>query len=151
MSIVIEESDVSAISIALELERAVISHTLNDDERIYVTEDDWYPFWINLHKKAGLILFTTYTYFKKAATTAQRMEVCNELNKRSYMLTAYFLDHRLCIDYALSYRDGLLRETLIRSCRLYVKNIGNGLGEIDPDCSLVLRPGQIEPNDEDTN
>jgi Putative bacterial sensory transduction regulator len=151
MSILIEDNDVTPVNVAIELERAVITHKLNADGKIYVTEDGWYPFWIEVKQGSGLIFFTTHTYFKRAATTVQRLEVCNELNQRSYALTAYSRDQRLCIDHALSYRDGLLRETLVRTCRMFANNIGSGLSAVDPDNALVLQPGRIEPAEDSTN
>ena len=50
MSNLIEEKDVTAVHLAVELEQAVVQHVLQDDESIYVTEDGWFPFWIRVQK-----------------------------------------------------------------------------------------------------
>ena len=64
MSHLIEENDVSAVNLSLELERAVIAHTLDEDKSIYVTEDDFFPFWIKLNSSAGLVIFSSYTFLR---------------------------------------------------------------------------------------
>ena len=68
MSTLIEEKDVSAVNLAVELERAVIQHVLQDDESIYVTEDGWFPFWVRVQENNGYLTFKTYTRFKRAAS-----------------------------------------------------------------------------------
>ena len=86
MSMLIEEQDVTAVNLAVELERAVIGHVLDEDGSIYVTEDGMFPFWIHLNKGLGLVSLKTHTCFKKAASALQRLEICNELNRQNFML-----------------------------------------------------------------
>ena len=64
------EKDVTAVTLSVELERAVIAHVLQDDQRIYVTEDGWFPFWIRVQDSAGYVTFRTYTNFKKSPRVA---------------------------------------------------------------------------------
>ena len=148
MSMLIEENEVSAVNLAVELERAVIQHVLNEDESIYVTEDGLFPFWVRIHKGSGFVSFKTHTNFKKSTTKVQRLELCNELNMNNFMITAYAKDDRLYLDYVLIYRDGLLRETFIRGCRQFAKNVEMGLEQVDPENNFVVRPGNTEPEDE---
>lgn len=148
MSILIEEQDVTAVNLAVELERAVIEHILDEDKSIYITEDGWFPFWIRVIQRSGYVSFKTHTNFKRATSHLKRLEICNELNKSKYMLTCYEADDRLCIDYVLNYRNGLLRETFVRSCRQFSKNIESGFNEVDADNNFVLLPGRTEPEDE---
>ena len=148
MSMLIEEKEVTAVNLAVELERAVIQHVLDDDESIYVKEDGLFPFWVRIHKGSGFVSFKTHTNFKKSATHGQRLELCNELNMKNFMITAYAQDDRLYLDYVLNYRDGLLRETFVRSCRLFARNVENGLEQVDPENIFVLPPGKTEPQDE---
>lgn len=148
MSQYIEEKDVTAVNLAVELERAVIEHRLDDDKSIYVNEDNWFPFWITVLPSAGLVSFKTHCNFKRASSTLQRLEFCNELNKHNYLITAYVLDDRLMFDYALNFREGLLRETFIRSCRQFSSNIDRGLNKTGVSSDLVLSPGKTEPEDE---
>lgn len=148
MSMLIEEKEVTAVNLAVELERAVIQHVLDDDESIYVTEDGLFPFWVRIHKGSGFVSFKTHTNFKKSTTHVQRLELCNELNMKNFMITAYVQDDRLYLDYVLIYRDGLLRETFIRGCRLFARNVEKGLEQVDPENNFVLPPGKTEPQDE---
>ena len=143
----IEEKEVTAVNLAVELERAVIQHVLDDDESIYVTEDGLFPFWVRIHKGSGFVSFKTHTNFKKSATHMQRLELCNELNMKNFMITAYAQDDRLCLDYVLIYRDGLLRETFIRGCRQFARCVEKGLEQVDPEYSFILPPGKTEPED----
>lgn len=87
MSALIEENDVTAVNFSLELERAVIAHKMDKEGEIYVTEENWFPFWIKIRKEPGYILLTTYTLFRKSADCLKRLELCNDLNGRSYVLT----------------------------------------------------------------
>lgn len=144
----IEEKDVTAVNLAVELERAVIEHMLDEDKSIYVTEDGWFPFWVRVLNGAGLVSFKTHTSFKKSSSQLQRLELCNELNAQNYMITTYVENDRLIIDHVLNFRDGLLRETFIRACRQFASNIERGLNKIDPDNDFVLLPGKTEPEDE---
>jgi hypothetical protein len=144
----IEEKDVTPVNLALELERAVIEHALDDDHSIYVNEDSWFPFWIRIHQGFGYVSFKTHTNFKKSTNRLQRLDICNTLNKSRFMLTCYESRGRLCFDHVLSIRGGLLRETFIRGCRQFVKSIETGMAETDPDNVFVLRPGVTEPEDE---
>lgn len=148
MSMLIEENEVTAVNLAVELERAVIQHVLEDDETIYVTEDGLFPFWVRIHKGSGFVSFRTHTNFKKSASHVQRLELCNELNMKNYMITANVQDDRLYFDYVLIYRDGLLRETFIRGCRQFARNVEKGLEQVDPENNFVLPPGKTESEDE---
>ena len=149
MNHLIEEKDVTPVNLAIELERAVIGHVLDDDGSIYVTEDGLFPFWIRIHKGAGLVTFKTHTYFKKATSPVQRLEICNELNTQNFLLTAYYTNDMLCLDHALVYRDGLLRETFVRGCRQFAKAVEKGIDQVDPDYSFILPPGRREAQDQE--
>lgn len=148
MSTLIEETDVTAVTLAVELEHAVIHHVLEEDQTIYVTEDGLFPFWIHLHRESGLISFRTHTQFRSSVSQMQRLEICNELNTDNYMITAYIRDSRLCIDHVLNYRDGLLRETFIRGCRQFARSIEKGLAQVDSENNFVLQPGETESQHE---
>lgn len=148
MSMLIEEKEVTAVNLAVELERAVIQHVLNEDESIYVTEDGLFPFWVRILKGSGLVGFKTHTNFKKSASHVQRLELCNELNRKNFMVTACAQDDLLLLDYVLIYRDGLLRETFVRACRQFARNVEKGLEQVDPENSFVLPPGKTESEDE---
>lgn len=144
MSTLIEETDVTAVNLAVELERAVIHHVLEEDQTIYVTEDGLFPFWIHLHRESGLISFRTHTLFRSSVSQMQRLEICNELNMTNYMVTAYIRNDRLCMDYVINFRDGLLRETFVRCCRQFARNVEKGLAQVDAEKDFVLAPGDTE-------
>ena len=147
MSFLIEEKDVTAVNLAVELERAVTQHVLDEDKSIYVTEDDWFPFWIRVQEGTGYVTFRTHTSFKRSTNRLQRLELCNELNAKNYFVTACVKDDLLMFDYFLNYRDGLLRETFIRSCRQFARNLDKGFELVDPENDFVLPPGQSEAED----
>lgn len=145
MSNLIEEKDINIVKLSLELEQAVIQHELQDDEVIYITEDGFFPFWINLIKKRGFVCLSTYSFFKSASTRQQRLEFCNRINCQYFMVTAYTTDdNKLKIDHSFNYRDGLIQETFIRGCRSFSRSIEIALRVLDPDNELVLQPGQTE-------
>ncbi|MDD5030665.1 MAG: YbjN domain-containing protein [Rhodoferax sp.] len=148
MSDLIEEKDVTAVNLAIELERAVIGYTLENDKSIYVTEDGWFPHWVQVYKGSGCVVFKTHSYFKKSTSQLHRMQLCNELNSQFCLITAYVEGNRLNIDYALNFRGGLLRETFIRVCRQFSSNIERGLDKVDAVNDYVLPPGETEPEDE---
>ena len=65
------------------------------------------------------------------------------------MVTSYVRGDTLCFDCIVNYRDGLLRETFIRACRQFTRNIENGLAKVDAENILVLLPGKTEPEAEE--
>jgi len=144
MCTVIEEKDVTPVNLSLELEKAVISHRLDENGSIYVNEPGWFPFWINLKRGNGLVMLVTHTNFKREVSKVQRLEFCNEINSKFFMLTANVSGQTLRVDYSLLYRDGLTRETFIRTCRTFNQNISRAMNELDPDDSIVLAPGEDE-------
>ena len=148
MSMLIEELEVTAVNLSVELERAVIQHVLGEDEGIYVTEDGLFPFWISINKGSGFVSFKTHTFFKKSCSHLQKLELCNEINMKNFMTTAYVKDDRLWLDYVLIYRDGLLRETFVRGCRQFARNVEKGLEQVDPENNFILPPGKTESEDE---
>ena len=64
-----------------------------------------------------------------------------------HLVTACVKDDHLLFDYILNYRDGLLRETFIRSCRQFARSLDRGLELVDPDNDFVLPPGKTEQED----
>ena len=144
MSTLIEEAEVSAVRLSVEMESAVIQHSLDEEESIYVIEDGLYPFWITVNTDSGLINFRTHTNFKSEANQTKRLEICNEINMTQFMVTAYVVNDRLWVDHAINYRDGLLRQNFIRVCRLFAKNIECGIAKVDPEHKFVLPPGRAE-------
>jgi hypothetical protein len=89
-------------------------------------------------------MLNTHTRFKRAVGKLQRLELCNEINTKYFLLTASMDNQRLSIDHVLLYRDGLTRETFVRACRTFSQNIGRALSDLDPDDSVVLGPGEDE-------
>ncbi|MDZ7890875.1 MAG: YbjN domain-containing protein [Rhodoferax sp.] len=148
MCTVIEESDVSTVNLSLELERAVIQHRLDKDGEIYVHEGAWFPFWIRIRKATGILIFTTHTEFCRATSVTQRLEFCNEINRKFILLTASTDEKKLRLDYTLLFCDGMTRETFIRSCRIFSDNINRAMAELDPDNDIALPPGQSDPEGE---
>lgn len=144
MSTLIEEADVTIVNLAVELERAVIQHDLQEDQSIYITEDGLFPFWVRVYEGNGFIGFKTHTLFKRGVSERKKLEICNSFNQQIYMATACVSDDQLCIDYVLNYRDGVLRETFIRGCRQFARNIERGLADIDLHSNFVLPPGKTE-------
>ena len=57
----------------------------------------------------------------------------------------------MLLDYVLNYRDGLLRETFVRTCRQFAGNLGKGLEGVDPENDFILLPGRTEPEDEEAS
>lgn len=150
MSNLIEEKDVTSVTLSLELEVAVLEHKLEQDEAIYVTESGFFPCWIRVLKSSGYVGFTTYIMFRDSSTCLQRLELANRFNKRSYITTNHVDDDKLIIDHVLCYRSGILKETFIRGLRQYSSAICNAISEIDPDYKVLLPLGETE-SDETTN
>ena len=151
MCTLIEEENVNIVNLSVELEQAVIQHRLKDDESIYVNEDGWMPFWIRVLKHRGFVGLSTHTLFKKSSTELQRLNFCNRINLQYFMLTAYTTDDdKLKVDFVINFRNGLLRETFIRCCRQFSRTFESALTELDPDTEIVLLPGQVESEDEES-
>ena len=144
MSNLIEESNVTPVTLSLELETAVIEHKLEDDEGIYVTEDGFFPFWIRVLNSSGFVGFTTYIVFRKSTTRLERLELANSFNKRNYLTSSFVNDEKLTIDHVLNFRNGLLKETFIRGCRQYSSAIESSIKKIDPTFKVLVPLGETE-------
>ena len=59
-------------------------------------------------------------------------------------MTSYVTGDMLNFDCIVNYRDGVLRETFIRTCRQFTRNIENGLAKFDIDNIFVLPPEKPE-------
>ncbi len=150
MCTVIEEKDVSLVTLSLALEQAVIRHDLDEEEqKIYITETAWFPFWIHVRRGPGLVVLNTNTKFRSHVNTVQRLELANEFNGTYSLISACVDDAHLLVDYALLYRDGLTRESFIRACRIFSDNVSRAISELDPDDTLLLEPGESEVNEEE--
>lgn len=150
MSDLIEEEDVTAVTLSLLLEKSVIQHRLQDDESIYITEDCFYPFWIKVINNRGFVGLSTHTLFTKKTTKLDRLDFCNRINYQYFMLTAYMTDDdKLKFDHVLSYRDGILESTFIRGCREFSRTIEIAMRDLDPENEVVLPPGHTESEPED--
>lgn len=88
--------------------------------------------------------FKTHTYFKKATSAVQRLEICNELNTQNFMVTAYVRDDMLCLDHALMYREGLLRETFVCGCRQFVKAVKRESTRWTLSAALICRLARLK-------
>lgn len=148
MNKLIEEINVTIVNLSLELEQAVIEHTLQDDESIYVTEDNFFPFWIKILKGQGFVGFTTYLMFRESSTILERLTVVNEFNKDTYLSSAYAVDDVLRIEHCISYRNGILSEALIRGCRQFSGGIKLFISEYDPDFKILMRLNEIKTQPE---
>ena len=144
MSNLIEESNVTPVTLSLELESAVIEHKLEDDEGIYVTEDGFFPFWIRVLNSSGFVGFTTYIVFRKSSTRHERLELANSFNKRNYMTSSFVNDDKLTIDHVLNFRSGLLKESFIRGCRQYSSTVESSIKQLDPHYNLLMPLGEVE-------
>lgn len=144
MGNLIKKNDINIVRLSLELEQAVIQHQLQDDDEIYVNEDGFFPFWINILEQRSFVCLSTYTNFTSTSTDEQRLEFCNRLNYEYFMVTAYLKDEKLRIDHALNFYDGMIQETFIRACRQFSRTIEIALLELDANNELVLPPGQNE-------
>lgn len=146
MNNLFEEKDVDIVKLSLELENAVIQHVLREDGEIYITEDDFYPYWIRILDSRGLISLSTYTYFKSTIPHQERLEFCNKINGHYFCITASLSDcGALKIDQAIPFRDGIIREHFVRMCRQFSKNIVSAINQFDePHNKFVLQPGEME-------
>lgn len=142
----IEERDVTGANLSVELERSVIQHNMEDDGDLYVTEDDFYPLWVKIIPNRGYIAISTNTRFSVNVNYSDRLKICNEINSKSYFLSAYTLldDRKLRVDHFISYRDGLMVDMFIRVLRKFSSSFQFYLNEIDKDNKIILMPGQIE-------
>lgn len=147
MSNLIEEKDVSPVTLSLELEAAVIEHRLEEDETIYVTESGFFPCWIRVLKNSGYVSFTTYIMIRESSTPLERLELANRFNKRNYMTSSHIDGNKLIIDHVLCYRSGILKETFVRGCRQYCFAIGHSINEIDPEYKVLMPLGESQKDE----
>lgn len=144
----IEEADVSAVNLSMELEKAVIQHELREDGSLYVFESG-FPFWTRVLKKSGFVGLFTFIRFRDTSTQLERLQLANSFNKNSFMLTAYLSGEEMRIDHVLSYRDGMLKETFIRGCHNFPQIVERAILDFDPDYKLLMRLSEMSSEDQD--
>ena len=134
----IEENDVTYVTLSLELERAPIMYETRDEgQSLYVTEDN-FPFWIRIRKNSGLIGLGTYLKFRSSATELQKLTLANEFNRCAFGITAYKDGDQLKIDHVLNYRSGILRESFIKVSRNFSSVITKSICDHDPSYDLLM-------------
>lgn len=141
MSTLLSESEITSPNISVRLESAVISHNMNERGSIYVLENNWFPYWINIHKNRKLINFNTYTHFRAGTPEEKKMEIVNELNKAGALMSVYADNDSVCMLYFMHFRDGMLLEHFIRTCRDFPIDVKESIRSVDPDGSWLLPPG----------
>ena len=135
----IEENDVTYVTLSLELERASIMYeTREEGQSLYVTEDNFFPFWIRIRKNSGLIGLGTYLKFRSSATELQKLTLANEFNRCAFGITAYKDGDQLKIDHVLNYRSGILRESFIKVSRNFSSVITKSICDHDPSYDLLM-------------
>ena len=135
----IEENDVTYVTLSLELERASIMYeTREEGQSLYVTEDNFFPFWIRIRKNSGLIGLGTYIKFRSSTTELQKLTLANQFNRCAFGITAYRDGDELKIDHILNYRNGILRETFIRVSRNFSSVITKSIRDHDPNYELLM-------------
>ena len=146
----IEETDISSATLSIELERAVIQHESKPDGSLYVFEDG-FPFWVRVLKKSGFVAFATYIGFRESSTQLEKLTLANSFNKTSFMISAYVVKEELRIDHAISYRDGMLKETFIRGCRNFSSVVEKAINDLDPEYKVIMRLSELSSEGRDEN
>lgn len=142
MSTFLEEKEVSLVSLSLELEMAALEHTVQDNVNLYVNEEGTFPFWIRLYPDSHMMSFSTYVDFDDRVKGLDRLRFCNLFNESKLAPSVHVAKNRLYADYAMSYRDGLIRSQFIRMCRSF----SSGAGQVQEKLS-VFADGTHEADD----
>ena len=134
----IEENDVTYVTLSLELERASIMYETHEEgQSLYVTEDN-FPFWIRIRRNSGLIGLGTYIKFRSSATELQKLTLANQFNRCAFGITAYKDGDELKIDHIINFRNGVLRENFIRVSRNFSAVITKSIRDHDPNFELLM-------------
>ena len=142
----IEEKDVNVVTLSLHLENAGVLHRLQEDGYIYVAEDGWFPFWIEVKEKPDFIRLATFINFRNSSTHLQRLEIANNFNSETYMGTSFIdNDDVLKISHMVSYQNGIFAETLISVLRQYSGGILIAINEFDPEHEILMQLSEMGP------
>lgn len=145
----IEEADITSVSLSIELERAVVNHTMNPDGSLYVIDDSNLGFWCVIREPSSLINLTTYVNFRSSTTVLQRLTLANDINRTAYGVTSWNAEGQLRLEHVLSYRGGLLRETFVRGVRSFGAVITKALRQFDPDYEILVPVSETESISDD--
>lgn len=141
----LEEKDVTLVTLSLELEKATIDCDLRDEHSLYVHEEGMFPFWINRHEQPRFLLLNTYLEWVPDVPDEQRLAFCNRINDRLFMPSVYLRtierdgerSTRFTASYPIYYRDGLLVSQFIRLCRKFAQAIAQIQAEFDPEHTML--------------
>lgn len=135
----IDEKDVTYVTLSLELERASIDYeTREEGKSLYVTEPEWFPFWCRINSNSSLIALGTYIPFRDSPTELQRLTLSNDFNRYAFGIAAYVEGAQLKIDTILNFRGGLLRENFIRVSRNFSAVITKSIRDHDPNYEILM-------------
>ena len=135
----IDEKDVTYVTLSLEFERASIDYeTREEGKSLYIIEPGWFPFWCRINKNSSLIALATYIPYRDSSTELQRLTLANDFNRYAFGVTAYVEGDKLKIDHILNYKNGLLRENFIRVSRNFSAVITKAIRDHDPNYELLM-------------
>lgn len=150
MTFLIEEDDVNMAKLSLILEQAVIEHTVEHNDRLYVRERGWFPFWISLDEFSRRIKMNTYIQFRGRSSEIERLRVANTVALNVGSVSVCVTDARLRFDLDLSYKDGLLQPHFVRAVRNFSHSIQYAKNSADSNWISLLPLGEddTEPSPE---
>ena len=135
----IEEKDVTYVTLSLEFERASIDYETRDEgNSLYIIEPGWFPFWCRINRNSSLIALGTYIQYRDSPTELQRLTLANDFNRYAFGISAYVEDNKLKIEHILNYRNGLLRENFIRISRNFPAVITKSIRDHDPNYEFLM-------------
>lgn len=142
----LEESQVSIISLSMELEKASIAYKEAGKDAVYVQEAGLFPTWVRIRQESKFIMFTTYLDFKPNNDESM-LHFCNTINDNLYLPTVsqHPVEHegksinRMYASHVLLYRDGILVSHFIRMLRQFSQNMYRIQEEYDKDGVMLER------------
>ncbi|MFC7460605.1 YbjN domain-containing protein [Hydrogenophaga defluvii] len=115
----IEEQDISIVNLSLLLEQSVIQHTIQEEDKIYVTEPGVFAHWIRIFREPCIIALSTYFTLPEGMNDVEKLEFCNKINAEYLVPSAYTKDDRVWLFNPIYFKSGLIKSHLVRQIRYF--------------------------------
>lgn len=115
----ISETDINLVNLSLILEAACVEHRIEEEERIYVTEDGIFPLWIRIFEKAHFLALSTYITAPEDKTDMELMTFCNEVNQSYLVPSVYVKEQKIWCFQPVYIKEELKKSHFLRLVRYF--------------------------------
>lgn len=128
----IPEKEITLVNLSLILEHACVEHEIQQEDRIYITEDGIFPLWIRIFESAHILALSTYIKPPEGKAEEELLKFCNGVNEQFLVPSAYFREGKIWCFMPIYLKDHLQKSHLLRLIRYFgdgCRKVKNSISE----------------------